>query len=188
MKLVKFILIVLLVVSHTLVFAKDSPRELLDCLPDEIGVFRADKALRTDKNVRRKYRFKDIHINVELYEMSVPIEDGYNSKKIQEIKKLHLKSARDTTIKVGYEGGKAINLVSGGKVKFHFSRFLTTDYTRILLDLYLTGIKGYVCKIWVTREGVISFRKEKRIEEAVRVVFSELIKPNPSREAVPDLR
>ena len=185
MKLLKIILIILLVVSHARLFAKDSPQELLDCLPDEIGVFRAEKAVRSDKNIRRKYRFKDSQINVELYEPGVAIKDGYGSKKIQEIKKLHLKSARDTTIKVGYEGGKAMNLVSGGEIKFLFARFLTTDYKRILLDLYLTGIKGYVCKIWVTREGVISFRKEKRIEEAVRVIFSELMEPLPSGGARP---
>jgi len=177
MKIVKFILIGLLVFSSAPLFAKDAPKELLDCLPDEIGLFRADKALRTDKNIRRKYRFKDSQINVELYELPAKIKDGYSSKNIQEIKKIHLKSARDTTLKVGYEGGKVMKLAGGGKIKYLFSRFLTTDYKRILLDLYLTGIKGYVCKIWVTREGVISFRKEKRIQDAVRIIFSELNKP-----------
>jgi hypothetical protein len=179
MKLVKFILIIVLVISSAPLFAKDLPKELLDCLPDEIGVFHADAARRSDKNVRRKYRFKDAQINVELYEPPARIKDGYSSKEIQKIKELHLKSARDTTMKIGYEGGKAIKLPSGGKIKFLFARFLTTDYSRILLDLYLTGIKGYVCKIWVIREGVISFRKEKRIEDTVRVIFSELVKARP---------
>ncbi len=185
MKIIKLAVVILLVIVNTLAFAKDLPKELLDCLPKEIGVFYADKAQRSVKNIHRKYRFKDIHINVELYELPVPVENGYKSKKIQEIKALHLKSARDTTIKVGYEGGKAINLLGGGRVKFLFSRFLTSDYTRILLDLYLTGIKGYVCKIWVIREGVISFRKEKRIQDAVRVIFSELMKPTLSGDACP---
>jgi len=185
MKFLKFILIVFLGFSNALVFAKDSPQELLDRLPDEIGLFRADKVLQIDKSVRRKYRYKDIRINVELYELPVSIKDGYDSKKIQKIKELHLKSARDTTMKIGYEGGKVMNLVSGGRVKFLFSRFLTSDYSRILSDLYLTGIRGYVCKIWVTREGVISFRKEKRIADAVRVIFSELMKPRLSGENSP---
>ena len=179
MKIVRFILIITLIASSAPLFAKDLAKELLDSLPDEIGVFNSDTALRTDKNIRRKYRFRDAQINVELYELPVPIKDGYASKEIQKIKELHLKSARDTTMKIGYEGGKALKLLSGGKIKFLFSRFLTTDYSRILLDLYLTGIKGYVCKIWVTREGVISFRKEKRIEDAVRVIFSELVKAHP---------
>lgn len=179
MRLVKLILIILLVIPNASLFAQDLPKGLLDDLPEEIGVFHADKALRTDKNVCRKYRFRDAHINVELYELSARIKDGYNSREIHKIKELHLKSARDTTMKVGYEGGKAMNLVGGGKIKFLFSRFLTTDYSKILLDLYLTGIKGYVCKIWVTREGIISFRKEKRIADAVRVIFSELMKPLP---------
>jgi hypothetical protein len=185
MKLLKIILIILLVSSPALLFAQDSPGELLDCLPDEVGLFKAGKVVLTDKNIRRKYRFKDSQINVELYDMAASIKDGYSSKKIQEIKKLHLKSARDTTIKVGYEGGKVMKLAGGGRVKYLFSRFLTTDYKRILLDLYLTGIKGYVCKIWVTREGVISFRKEKRIQDAVRVIFSRLSKPHSKGGACP---
>lgn len=177
MKLFRFILVILFVALAAQLFAKDAPEEMLDRLPGEIGVFNADKTMRADKNVRRKYRFKDSHINVELYELAVAVKDGYDSRDIRKIKELHLKSARDTTMKVGYEGGKVMNLINGGKVKYLFSRFLTTDYSRILMDLYLTGIKGYVCKIWVTREGVISFRKEKRIQDAVRVIFSELMKP-----------
>lgn len=184
MRLFRFIFIILLV-AVTSAFAKDSPEELLDGLPDVIGAFCAERAVRSDKNIHRNYRFKDIHINVELYEMGTPIKDGYDSKEIKEIRDLHLKSARDTTLKVGYEGGKMMNLVGGGRVKFLFSRFLTHDYTRILLDLYLTGVKGYVCKIWVTREGVISFRKEKRIEDTVRIIFSRLIKPTPLLGAYP---
>lgn len=82
MRLFRFIFIILLV-AVTSAFAKDSPEELLDGLPDVIGAFCAERAVRSDKNIHRNYRFKDIHINVELYEMGTPIKDGYDSRKDQ---------------------------------------------------------------------------------------------------------
>jgi len=175
MKSVKFILIILLLVSNSLASAKDSPRELLDSLPEEIGAFRADEASSAYMNAYRKYRSKDIHINIELHEVAVALKDGCDSAELQEIRQVHLNSAKDTTIKVGYDGEKELDLEGGKKIKLLFCRLLSSDYSKIVADLYLTGIKGYICKIWVTRFGLVVGQKEKKVDEALRVIFSELI-------------
>jgi hypothetical protein len=175
MKLAKFILIILLFASNSLVFAKDSPRELLDSLSEEIGTFRADKASSGYKNAYRKYRSKDIHINIELHEVLIPLKDGCDSKELEEIRQMHLNNAKDTTIQVGYDGEKEVVLENGPKIKLIFVRFLSSDYSKIMADLYLTGIKGYICKIWVTRFGLVVGQKEKKVDEGLRVILSELI-------------
>ena len=174
MKSVKCILIIALLISCGLAFAEDSPKELLDSLPDEVGSFRADEVSSAYGNAYRKYRAKDIHINIELHEVLVSFKDGHDSKELQEIRQIHLNTAKDTTIQVGFDGEKEIDLGNGKKIKLLFVRLLSSDYSKILADLYLTGIKGYICKIWVTRFGLIAGQKEKKVDEALRVIFSEL--------------
>ena len=176
MRLIKSILIIALLLSCRLAFAKQSPKELLDSLPDQIGSFRADEATITDKNAYRKYRAKDIHINVELLEVAAALRDDVDSEELQEIRQVHLNNAKDTTIKVGSDRAKEIDLGGGKKIELLFIRLLSSDYSKVLADLYLTGIKGYVCKIWVTRFGLLAGQKEKNIDEALRVIFSELAK------------
>jgi len=175
MKFLKFTLIILLFAASPLVFAKDSPRELLDSLSDEIGTFRADKASSAYKNAYRKYRSKDIHINIELHEVLVRLKDGHDSRELQEIRQAHLNNVNDTTIKVGYDGEKEVDLGNGQKIKLLFVRLLSSDYSKIMADLYLTGIKGYICKIWVTRFGLVIGQKEKKVDAAIRAILSELI-------------
>jgi hypothetical protein len=173
MKPVKLIIIVLFLYCG-LAFAKDSPQELLNSLPDEVGSFRADEVSSVYGNAYRKYRAKDIHINIELHEVAVALRDGNDSKELRQIRQVHLNNAKDTTINVGFDGEKEIDLGNGKKIKLLFVRFLSSDYSKILADLYLTGIKGYICRIWVTRFGLVVGQKEKKVDEALRVIFLEL--------------
>lgn len=174
MKSAVSILIITFLISCGLALAEDSPKDLLDSLPDVIGSFRADEVSSVNKNAFRKYRAKDIHINVELIEVFVQLKDGHDSKELQEIRQVHLNNAKDTTINVGFDGDKEIDLGSVGKIKLLFVRLLSSDYSKVLADLYLTGIKGYICKIWVTRFGLVVGQKEKKVDEALRVILSEL--------------
>jgi hypothetical protein len=171
MRSVKSILIIALLVSCGLAFAKDSPEELLNSLPDEIGSFRADAVSSIYGNAYRKYRAKDIHINIELHEVAVTLPDGYDSKELRQIRQVHLNNAKDTTINVGFDGEKEIDLGSGKKVKLLFVRFLSSDYSKVMADLYLAGIKGYICKIWITRFGLVAGQKEKKVDQALRAIF-----------------
>lgn len=174
MKLINFILIILLVIPGTLLFAKDSPKELLDSLSDEIGSFRADNTSSANKSAYRKYRSTDIHINIELHEVLIPLKDGDDSDELRKVRQVHLDNVKDTTINVGYDGEKELDLGNGEKIKILFVRLLSSDYSKVIADLYLTVIKGYVCKIWITRFGLIVGQKEKKVDAALASILSEL--------------
>ena len=170
-------------------FAKEPPQNLLASLPAQVKTFTAEAPQAyEDKRFGVSIGYNDpsgTSITLYLYDLGVQdIPDGISSEiirrakeeaigEVKEVEKLgiysHIEVATDKEIDFGLDAGKTLKMLY---VSFSYS--LKNQYfLPIFSDMYLTGFKGYLCKIRISRPE-IQKEKEDEIKETIKTLLSTL--------------
>lgn len=172
--------------------AKELPEKILQSLPEKIENFIAMRDASSYDDTRlgasRGYNDADsgIVVTIYLYDLGARgIEEGIGSEIVNE--------AREGTMKelehlegIGYY--KNVKIISEGKMKLPLKQnesleLLTAVYSFVSVgdlkepitvhsELFLVGMKGYICKVRVTRSPEITEEKEKELKRVIGVLLS----------------
>jgi len=192
----RLLLMLILVTSiATPVNAKESPEVILRSLPAQIKTFIAEDPLSyDDKRLGASIGYNDpggIAMTVYLYDLGGgDVEDGVGSEMIKTSKEQAIEDIRQSESMGYYSGVKIISdnqtifdLGEGKSLKVLFISLsyilnnpLISNQQQVASDLYLVGLKGYICKIRVSRPAVKEREQEGRIQEALATLLSVLHK------------
>ncbi|GEM_PF-3474071 len=181
--------------SHAEDALKQLPEDILKTLPKKIETFDAempntfgDKRLGASIGYNDK---EDTAITAFLYDYGyADIEDGIFSEIINTSKESAIEDVKEYE-KRGYYGN--VKIISDGRKEFILNGKNTIDtlwtsysyeiidprvkgFASVISDLYIVGLRGYICKIRVTRSEIAGDRKKQEIDEVLRTILSALKK------------
>lgn len=184
------LLVIFVLAANTQVFAKEPPEVILQSLPMQIKTFTAEKPVSyEDKRLGASIGYTDsidhIAITVYLYDLgSGYVADGINSQiitaknmAVAEIKKVesmgyytNVKNIADGQTYFQLDAGNSLKLL---KISFSYDFHYENKKPELVAsDLYLVGLKGYICKIRVTRPAIMKKEAEKRTQETLETLVS----------------
>jgi len=168
--------------------AKEAPEQLLESLPPTVEAFVARTPyLYDDPRAGASRGYNDpsgIAITLYLYDLGLgDIEDGITAKVLLEDKENVIDEIRNSwrNVSVVTDGIRDVDLGKGRKVPVLFTQFSfqapdegpgSADPLRS--ELYLLGMKGYICKIRITRFASTPEKKEQEIDKVVSTLLSRL--------------
>jgi len=173
--------------------AKEPPEAILQSLPDRVKTFIASDTVSYDEpglGASRGYNDPDgIVITLYLYDLGVlNVEDGVTSEIILAAKEHAIEDIRQAE-SMGYYNrvqiisdrqilfdpgdGRSLKMLST-KLSYIMKNPVTAEQHQVASDLYLTGLRGYICKIRVSRAAAREKEWENRIEDALYTLLSIL--------------
>jgi hypothetical protein len=176
-------------------FAKDHPESILRSLPASIKTYIAGERISyQDKRLGASIGYNSssgISVTIYLYDLGATgIKDGIDSAIIIDSKNMAVADIREAESSGFYRNviilsdkQKSLELKDGTKIALlhmSFTYLLNNPYTgdvsTVVSDLYLTALKGYVCKVRVSRPAGLAKEDEGGITEMLRELFSYLKK------------
>lgn len=192
---VLFTLVLLLVLFVSVAKAKEPAEEILAALPVSIGSFAAGTLQVYDKpGLGASIGYNDISAGIALtlylYDDGIDnIADGSASTEVLLTKETAINDIMmyiqntSTDFEIITDTNKELELGGGRRLGVLFTQFsynssnpFTGEQEKLYSDLYLTGLKGYFCKIRITRLASIYTEEEKEIEKVVRELLTRLAK------------
>ena len=173
-------------------FAKEPLQNLLVSLPAHVKTFTAETPqVYEDEKFGVSIGYNDpagTSITLYLYDLAVQdIPDGISSEiirsakeeaigELKEVEKSGLysdvKITVDQEIDFGLDAGKTLKMLFVS-FSYNMKDQYSTEVLPIFSDMYLTGFKGYICKIRISRPE-IQKEKEDEIKETIKTLLSTL--------------
>jgi hypothetical protein len=190
----KFILTVMFMAAlAATAFAKDPPETILQSLPTQFKSFTAEEPfLYNDKRLGASIGYNDqagTAITVYLYDLGAgDIETGAGSQIVKMAKEGAIADIKQAE-QMGYYSN--FNIVSDKQMDFdigegkslqilfvsctyEFTNELTGIKQQVASSIYLTGLKGYICKIRVSRPADMDKDREEGIRDILRILLLDL--------------
>jgi hypothetical protein len=171
-------------------FAKESPEDILRSLPPQIKSYNAtDIVSYEDKRLGASLGYNSpagIALNLYLYDLGVEdIKEGTDAEVISASKSMAVAEIMGfySNVKIISDTEKTWKLNGRSEVKLLFlslTYIMTNPYTggssSVVSDLYVTGLRGLICKVRISRPAGLGREDEDGITEMLRVMFSYLKK------------
>lgn len=189
-----FAAVLVTLITLTCVYAKEPPENILNLLPQAVGSFLAGPMrVYESKELGVSLGYNDpaggIAITVYLYDAGVQdVPEGISQviltakeKALEEVKEAQALGLY-SNVRIITDNEAGFDLADNRSLKALSASFfyeLNNPYTGgsepVYSDMYLVGLKGYICKIRASRPQVAKETDEK-IQAAVRELFSILTK------------
>ncbi|MDP3803991.1 MAG: hypothetical protein Q8Q87_00400 [Candidatus Omnitrophota bacterium] len=189
-KLILAVALMMLIPSQSL--AKESPESMFMSLPVQIKTFVAGAPVSyPDKRLGASIGYNSptlTAITVYLYDQGIEnVEDGIDSDVIRQSKEMAMNDIREVERMGIYRN---VEIIADDKAEFDIGgtdplKMLFASYScdmvdqdsggsyHVISDLYVAGMKGYICKVRITRSPDAN---EAEIKEVLTAIFSKISK------------
>lgn len=191
----KKILLIAVFIAFTFVnaLAKESPEAILRSLPAQIRSYSAtDIVSYEDRKFGSSLNYSNpagVAVTVYLYDLGVEdIADGPDTEVIALSKSMAIadileqeKMGLYSNVVIIFDGEKSLNLKGGKAIKlvsvvlsYQLNNPYTGERSSVASDLYLTGLRGFICKVRISRPSGLGKTDEDGIAEMLNGLFSVL--------------
>lgn len=192
----KKLLLIAVFVAFTFVnaLAKESPETILRSLPSQISSYSAtDIVPYEDRKLGASLSYSNpagVAVTVYLYDLGVEdIADGPDTEIIAVSKRMAIADIREqeklglySNVVIIFDGEKNLHLKGDKAIKLVsvvLSYQLNNPYTgeqslSFASDLYLTGLRGFICKVRISRPSGLGKTDEDGIAEMLNDLLSAL--------------
>lgn len=191
----KKILLIAVFIAFTFVnaLAKESPEAILRSLPAQIRSYSAtDIVSYEDRKFGSSLNYSNpagVAVTVYLYDLGVEdIADGPDTEVIALSKSMAIadileqeKMGLYSNVVIIFDGEKSLNLKGGKAIKlvsvvlsYQLNNPYTGEQSSVASDLYLTGLRGFICKVRISRPSGLGKTDEDGIAEMLNGLFSVL--------------
>ncbi|MDD4203055.1 MAG: hypothetical protein PHQ52_06270 [Candidatus Omnitrophica bacterium] len=194
MKKILYFLIVALFVFSDQLFAKEAPEQLLIKMPKEVGGFKSGRMIMYG-DVRLGYSLEyrdeeDSQVIFYIYDLgNSTIEEGISSPVIEEVKntaieELKRPKVRDNfgNVKVLLDADKVFEMENGSMIETKwiictYDVFIpeSEKFISVISEIYVTGVKGNICKIQLTRLKDMDEQRQSEVEKALEMMISSIV-------------
>ena len=190
MKKVLFFLIIVILVCSNSSFAKEGPESILKNMPKEVGEFESGRLIvYGDEHLGAALGYRDKYltdITFFIYDLGHDdIKEGPDSSIVENAKKMAIEDIKTfesrgnyINVRVLLDADRVFELENGKNIETKWTVFSydkinpnVKEIIPVISEVYITGLKGHICKIRVTRLSDLDVDKVTELQKVLEVML-----------------
>jgi len=155
-------------------FVQASPYTMLETLPKKIGKFWGAETQESPNGASVRFERAGTHFSVDILDMLRDQGEAAYARQIMVVKDATVRAMIDEGLSVLVDTELEMSVGREKTTKVFFTQLAPPRFPRVITEFYFAQVGGYLCRIWVIRDGGFADKNSSEIRTAAQEIFARL--------------